>query len=133
MSFEVTGIIKEIFETQHVSDRFRKREFVIEIRESTNTGTEFVDYIKFQATQERCALLDQLKTNDPVKIGFNLRGRKWEKDGRISYFTNLDAWRIEKVHSESPLKSEDLSESVPDVPFPEEPPQSDPGFDDLPF
>ena len=30
-------------------------------------------------------------------MNFNIRGRKWEKDGKVNYFSNLEAWRIEKV------------------------------------
>ena len=28
---------------------------------------------------------------------FNIKGSKWEKDGKVNYITNLDAWRIEQV------------------------------------
>jgi hypothetical protein len=28
-------------------------------------------------------------------VHFNLKGRKWEKDGNTMYFNMLDAWRIE--------------------------------------
>ena len=32
---------------------------------------------------------------------FNLRGNKWEKEGKVNYFTNLDVWKIEGVTSSS--------------------------------
>jgi len=136
MSFEISGRLAEIFETQKVSDRFQKREFVLEIKSTGATGFEFVDFIKFQSTQDKCSLLDQLNIDDTVNVSFNLRGRKWEKDGQVSYFTNLEAWRIEKVSNESG-ESVDMTPqdtSVPDdVPFPSDPPENDSGFDDLPF
>jgi hypothetical protein len=136
MSFEITGRLIEKFETQKVSDRFQKREFVLEIKSSGTTGFEFIDLVKFQATQEKCAILDQFQINDPVKVSFNLRGRKWDRDGQVSYFTNLEAWRIEKIQSRSE-SSQGISEpdNLPnqDVPFPSEPPVDDSGFDDLPF
>jgi len=137
MSFEINGRLAEKFETQQVSDRFMKREFVLEIKSTSATGYEFVDLIKFQSTQDKCALLDQVNVDDTVKVSFNLRGRKWEKDGQVSYFTNLEAWRIEKLSTESgespdniPLKNND---PVEDAPFPSNPPENDSGFDDLPF
>jgi hypothetical protein len=137
MSFEINGRLAEIFETQKVSDRFMKREFVLEVKSTGATGYEFVDFIKFQSTQDKCAMLDQVNINDTVKVSFNLRGRKWEKDGQVSYFTNLEAWRIEKLSNESgepadgsPSMNDDLNQ---DAPFPSNPPENDSGFDDLPF
>jgi uncharacterized protein DUF3127 len=139
MSFEINGRLAERFETQKVSDRFQKREFVLEIKSTGNTGYEFVDFIKFQATQDKCSILDQFGIDDEVKVSFNLRGRKWERDGQVSFFTNLEAWRVEKVQNVSNSSSVDSSApakdsfSAQDAPFPTQPPQDDSGDDDLPF
>jgi hypothetical protein len=137
MSFEINGRLAEKFDTQKVSDRFQKREFVLEIKSSGSSGYEFVDFVKFQATQDKCSLLDQHSVDDMVKVSFNLRGRKWEKDGQVSYFTNLEAWRIEKIQDEtiqstfeSPAQD---SATDQDAPFSSPPPENDSGFDDLPF
>ena len=138
MSFDISGRMAEKFETQQVSDRFQKREFVLEIKSAGSSGFEFVDLVKFQVTQDRCPILDQFDVDDMVKVTFNLRGRRVEKNGQVFYFTNLDAWRIEKLQTEAGdsagnLPSEDqLSDQ--DAPFPSSPPPEDePGFDDLPF
>ncbi|MEM9931531.1 MAG: DUF3127 domain-containing protein, partial [Bacteroidota bacterium] len=48
-------------------------------------------YVKFQLTQDKCALLDTYEEGQEVKVHFDLRGREW--NGK--YFTNLNAWRIE--------------------------------------
>ncbi len=136
MSFEINGRLAEKFETQKVSDRFQKREFVLEIKSNSATGYEFVDFIKFQSTQDKCALLDQVNIDDTVKVSFNLRGRKWEKDGQVSYFTNLEAWRIEKLSNESgdiPNNTPVENSESNDAPSPSNPPENDSGFDDLPF
>ena len=138
MSFEINGRLAEKYETQKVSDRFQKREFVLEVKSNSATGYEFVDFIKFQATQDKCSMLDQVQIDDTVKVSFNLRGRKWEKDGQISYFTNLEAWRIEKLSNETGIPASETpvqnsSEQSQDAPFPSNPPENDSGFDDLPF
>lgn len=136
MSFEINGRLAEKFDTQKVSDRFQKREFVLEIKSTGATGYEFVDFIKFQSTQDKCSLLDQFSIDDTIKVSFNLRGRKWEKDGQVSYFTNLEAWRIEKISNEpgEPVDVNPQVNSKPDdTPFPSNPPENDSGFDDLPF
>ncbi|MEN8230737.1 MAG: DUF3127 domain-containing protein [Bacteroidota bacterium] len=139
MSFEISGRLAEKYETQKVSDRFQKREFVVEVKSSGSSGYEFVDFIKFQSTQDKCQLLDQFNMDDLVKVSFNLRGRKWERDGQVSYFTNLEAWRIEKVqseHSASSMESQPARDgfSNQDAPFPTQPPSDDDSGDDvLPF
>ena len=125
MSFELAGILIEKFDVVQVSDSFRKREFVIEKTENQG-GMEFTDHIKFQLTQDRCNLLDNLNLQDELRVKFNIRGRRWVKDSNVSYFTNLEAWRIEKI-AESP-------EEPPPPPFTAEddaPPSAE--FDDLPF
>ncbi|PKQ63653.1 DUF3127 domain-containing protein [Labilibaculum manganireducens] len=123
MNFEINGkmIVKE--ETQSISDRFKKREFVIEVENERNS--EWNDFIKFQLTQDRCDLLETISLYEEIKVSFNVRGRKWEKDGKVNYFSNLEAWRIEKVQAGSPVPEmpEFRAEDVP--PAPEE--------DDLPF
>jgi len=126
MSFELAGKLIEKFDVNQVSDSFRKREFVIEKIENQG-GMEFTDHIKFQLTQDRCNLLDNLNLNDEIRVNFNIRGRKWVKDSSVSYFTNLEAWRIEKI-AESP------EEPPPPAGFPADedaPPSAE--FDDLPF
>jgi hypothetical protein len=95
MSFELTGklIVKE--DIVKISDKFQKREFVIDVPNERNP--EWNDLIKFQTTQDKVDLIDPFKQGDEIKVSFNIRGKKWERDGRVNYFTNLDAWRIENV------------------------------------
>lgn len=95
-SYELTGRLVEKYNEQKVTDSFRKREFVVETRESKN-DREFIESIKFQVIQDKCALLDNVNLNEDVKVTFNLRGRRYEKDGKVSYFTNLEAWRIDSL------------------------------------
>ena len=126
MSFELAGKLIEKFDVNQVSDSFRKREFVIE-KTDNQGGMEFTDHIKFQLTQDRCNLLDNLNLQDEIRVSLNIRGRKWVKDSSVSYFTNLEAWRIEKI-AESP------EEPPPPLEFPADedaPPSAE--FDDLPF
>jgi hypothetical protein len=88
----------------------------------------FVDYIKFQLIQDKCDLINESFLNDEVKIWFNIKGNKWERDGKINYFTNLDAWKIERASSQgrdqnapsSPQALEDLppdNDELSDLPF----------------
>jgi|1_EtaG_2_1085319.scaffolds.fasta_scaffold21900_3 hypothetical protein len=94
MSYEITGKVLVKYDTQKVSEKFSKREFVLHVEEHSN-GQVYTSTPKFQLTQDRCDLLDTINQGDNVKVSFNVKGNKWEKDGVTSYFSNLDAWKIE--------------------------------------
>ncbi len=128
MSFEISGKLIEKFDPIQVSDKFRKREFVVEKTETAGSA-EYINYIKFQLTQDRCNLIEAFHTNDMIKISFNIKGNRWERDGNVNYFTNLDVWRIDQL-------SDKLNGSNEDASFPGESdiPEVDVnGADDLPF
>jgi hypothetical protein len=90
MAYDAQGKLHEIFDEQQVSEKFKKREFVLEIPDGAYTN-----HIKFQLTQDKCSLIDQFKVGDEVKVAFNLSGKPFTKNGTTMYFTNLGAWRIE--------------------------------------
>lgn len=89
-SYEVTGRLIEIFDEQQISEKFRKREFVIEVQDG-----QYPEQIKFQLVMDKTSLVDQYKNGDEVKVSFNLRGRGYNKNGQMMYFTNLEAWRLD--------------------------------------
>ena len=101
--YQLKGLIKRISDTQVISDRFSKREFVVE------TQDMYPQFVSFQATQDKCSLLDGFQTGDSVEVSFNLRGREWTSpQGELKYFNSLEAWRIEKPVGSNP--SEGFSE-----------------------
>lgn len=94
---EVIGTLKAKFDTQKVSDRFQKREFVL----TTEANTPYPQHVSFQVTQDKCSMLDQYREGDEIKIQFNLRGREWNGPQGIKYFNTLEAWRIERIQGGS--------------------------------
>lgn len=91
--FKLTGTVKVVNNTVQVSEKFSKREFVV-----TDTTSMYPQDISFQATQDKCSMLDAIQQNDQVEVSFNLRGREWTSpQGEVKYFNTLEAWRIEKV------------------------------------
>ncbi|WP_188505450.1 DUF3127 domain-containing protein [Parapedobacter pyrenivorans] len=91
---EIRGKVHEIGDVQQVTDTFKKRDLVVQYAENP----QFVEYIKFEATQDRTAIFDNLNVGDEVEVSFNLRGRPWtNRDGLTSYFNSLVAWRVSKV------------------------------------
>ena len=96
MSYELIGKLVAKFDTVQVTATFKKREFAIEKSDDIGERT-IVSYAKFQSVQDKTEMLDKVNIGDNVKVYFNIRGNKWEKDGKTNYITNLDAWRIEQM------------------------------------
>jgi hypothetical protein len=65
--------------------------------------------------------------NEEVKIWFNLKGNKWERDGKVNYFTNLDAWKIERASAQG------RDQAAPQRPAIEDLPPDVDELSDLPF
>lgn len=96
MSYELTGKLVAKFETVNRSETFRTREFVVEKTDDIG-GRSVVNYVKFQSVQDKTALIDAVNIGDDIKVYFNIKGSRWERDGKVNYITNLDAWRIEQL------------------------------------
>ncbi len=122
--FNITGTLKVKSAEQQVSDKFKKREFVI-----TDNSSQYPQHISFQLTQDKCGLIEGYKVGEEMKVFFNLRGREWKspKDGEMKYFNSLEAWKIEKAGatqggtsapvSEPDVTSFSASEGENDLPF----------------
>lgn len=103
--YKLTGTIVVVKDTVQVSEKFSKREFVV----NDNSGMYPQD-ILFQSTQDKCSILDGVKVGDTVEVSFNLRGREWTNpQGEVKYFNTLDAWKIEGQGTQAvqPAESED--------------------------
>ena len=96
MSLEVTGKLHEVFETQQIKENFSKREFVLELTDESPSGMVFTNYAAFQLINNQTTVIDQFQLGEQVKVSFNIRGNRWEKDGQVRYITNLNAWRVER-------------------------------------
>lgn len=122
MSFEVEGKLHKKFDTESKTDTFQAREFILEI-----SNGNYPQLVKFQLVQDRCSMVDPYEEGDMIKVHFDLRGREW--NGK--FFTNLNAWRIEKVEDSPqagppPMETDSSFPSISDEPAQE-------ADDDLPF
>lgn len=98
MSYELSGKLVAKYDTVQKTETFKTREFAVEKTDKIGERT-VTNYVKFQLTQDKTSLLDRINVGDEIKVLFNIRGSKWERDGKVNYITNLDAWRIEQVLS----------------------------------
>ena len=101
-------------EYKQFTEKFGAQNFYVEI----DKNSEYPGLGEFQVNNKKIDLA-QFSKGDEIEICFNIKGRKWEKDGRKGFVQNLEAWKIETL-----TKSES--------PKPNEQPEED-GDDDLPF
>lgn len=95
---EIKGKVHEVSATAQVTDSLKKRELIIEYVENP----QYPEYLKFEAIQDRCALLDNTKVGDDVEVFFNLKGRKWtDKTGKVVYFNTLGLWKVNVLSATS--------------------------------
>lgn len=91
---EIKSKVLEVSQTQQVTDTLKKRELIVEYIENP----QYPEYLKFEAVNDKCALLDNVKPGDDVEVHFNLRGRPYtDKTGKKSYFNSLQLWKITVV------------------------------------
>jgi Domain of unknown function (DUF3127) len=124
MGIEISGKLHAIFETKRVTERFQKREFVVEVSDNP----KYPQLVLFQLTGDRCEHLDRFRVGDPVRLEFSLRGREWTSpQGEVKYFNSLDVWTIQSARAG---RRDDEPPRDDDVP----PPLDDPRMDeDIPF
>ncbi len=130
-SFQAKGKLHVKADSQQVTEKFRKREFVLEIIEG-----QYPEYIKFQLINDKCSLLDKYNVGDEMLVSFNLKGKPFQaKTGEMVYFTNLDAWKIDAGNtpmSQNNSTNGQQTYAQPQMPImPEAPLPTD--ADDLPF
>jgi len=131
VSLEIQGTIHFIGKEQQVSDKFKKRDFVLYVENETNSM--YSDYIQLQMSQDKCAKLDEVEVGHEVKAFVNVRGKEYsKKDGTgMGYFNTLEAWKFDVLKSvpagsgETGLRRKEKIANMPDV--------ADDSGNDLPF
>lgn len=92
MALSITGKVHEVGKAQQVTEKLKKQVLVLEISENA----DYKEYPPFEAVNDRCKLLDELREGDMVMVHFNLRGRQYtDKAGKKSYFGSNGIWKID--------------------------------------
>jgi hypothetical protein len=119
------GKIYKILDTQQVTEKFRKREFVLEV---TNNPA-YVQKVLFTLILDNVSMLDGFNVGDEVSVKFNLKGKEWTSpNGDVKYFNTLEAETITSSSSGGgqAQNDDDLMKRV-------DTDSSGSGDDDLPF
>lgn len=89
---QITGTIKLIKETQQISEKFQKREFVIE------TSEQYPQFISLELQGDRCDIIDAYAEGQEVICDLNLKGREWvNPQGETKYFNTIVCWKMQKT------------------------------------
>jgi len=133
MSLEVTGKLLTKFPTQSIKENFSKREFVLELTDEGANGMVYTNFASFQLVNTNCNVIDQFNEGELLKVSFNIRGNRWEKDGNVRYITNLNAWRVERANSPASVGSYGTPTPPPAQSSAGPASTTDQAADDLPF
>lgn len=99
---EISGVIEEIFPEQVISDRFKKREFIL----LHAPNPDYPEHIKVELVQDKCDLLNKYKKGQEVDLSLNLKGRMSESNG--NYYNTIQCWRIMPSGGDSDDEEENL-------------------------
>jgi hypothetical protein len=89
--FKIKATVKRVGQTAQVSEKFSKRELVVEIADD-----KYPQVVSFEFTQDKCALLDGIMEGQEVEVSFALRGREWtNENGDVRVFNTLNGFRVE--------------------------------------
>ena len=113
VSVKIVGKICNIEDEQIISDKFKKRGFLLE---SYDNYSGYVDRIYLELIQDKCGLIEEgnFLTGDSVVVFANIRCREW--NGK--YFISLQAYKITKADEDHLSKDkvvENSNEKVDNV------------------
>lgn len=96
LSLELNGTLHELSGTQQITDKFSKRDFILEI-----PNGNYLQYIKCEATGQTCSKLDGARIGSQVFAKCDLRGRVYQKkDGTKGQMNTVVAWDIRYEQAE---------------------------------
>ncbi len=107
--------VLRVGQTEVVSDKFKKRELIVEYAENPT----YPQTLKFEASQDKCDKLDALEAGDEINLSFNLNGREWtDKAGKVQVFNTLAIWKFEVVGNAHPVTASNTAiEDDKELPF----------------
>lgn len=102
----ISGRVVKVCDVETVSDKFAKKEIVVDTSSGTDRRENPV-VVEFRRTtydgktNDRIALLDGVRVSDEVEIEVNVRGRRWQpkNGGDERFFVSLDGWKLTKAEA----------------------------------
>lgn len=98
--YKIEGTIRVVGSEQIVSEKFRKREIVLEVPDG-----KFYQHVKLEFVQNNCSVLEGFASGESVEIHFYVKGREWiDRNGNAQYFNTLQGFNIRRA-GETPAPS----------------------------
>ena len=99
--YEFTGKVKGVGELQTFASGFTKRDLVVE----EERDGRWPNVVAFAFKKDNAAKLEGIVPGLRVKVGFAVDGREWTdpKTGKVRYFSDLTALRLERLDGEMPV------------------------------
>ncbi len=123
MALSVKGKIEQVLNPESGVSRagkeWKKQDFVIE------TDEQYPRKVCFTLFGEKTDLLNGFSQGQEVEVSFNIESREY--NGR--WFTNVNAWKIEKVSQENSMPEPPPEFGMDDIP----PAPAEDAAGDLPF
>jgi hypothetical protein len=123
MALSVKGKVEQILKPEsgvsRAGNEWKKQEFVLE------TDEQFPRKVCFTLFGDKVDLINDLEQGQEVEVSFNIESREY--NGR--WFTNANAWKIDKASDDN-----NLPEPPPEFRMEDVPPEPDEdAANDLPF
>ena len=109
--YEFTGRVKVVGELQTFASGFTKRDLVVEEERAGN----WPNVVAFAFKKDNAAKLDGVVPGTRVKVGFAVDGREWTdpKTGKVRYFSDLTALRLERLDETMSVPESAVPDDVP--------------------
>jgi len=119
----ITGKLIEKLEIQTIKTKkgtdFTKQEFIVE------TSGDYPQPVKFTAVKENVmSRLNSVALGSEVEVSFNVRGFRGEKNGKVFYINDLQAWRVytkeqntDKMEYDFEITTDPVIQQSDDLPF----------------
>ncbi len=109
---ELTGKIISVGDEQQISDRFSKREIVVE------TGDQYPNPLPVEFANDKMLLVAGAEVGDQVTVSAHVNGRKWESPKGDRYFISLRGYKIDNPAERGRFEAPDFKpESDDGIPF----------------
>lgn len=88
---QLIGTLRTIRDVQQISEKFQKREFIIE------TLGQYKQTIQLELQGDKCDIIDAYVIGEEVVCDININGRIWvNPQGEEKCFNTIVAWKIQR-------------------------------------
>ena len=122
LDITITGTVHSIGDVQIITEKFSKRDVIVQHDELATNGQTYIQHIMVEATGSSLDFWDDVGIGDTVSVRCRIRGKLYNRrdTGLESSFTSLSGWRVDVIERAGPPL--DKSTSAPTPPAPPAPP-----------